>query len=197
MDVCFRTFTDGKGDTNHQQYVKRMKLDLQKAYQLALETAQKSQQINKRMYDRKVKHQTLDVGDRVLLRNLAVTGKNKLGDKWNSVPYLVVEQLKNLPVYRLKPESGMGNIRTLHRDHILPIGDEVRLLAPAQSMDHLTPTETRARSVKRKQRNYLGENSVTLMDNNHVSDSESEEELCCLGKSNTTPLHFQSVCSLE
>ncbi len=178
VDVCFGTFPDGKGDTNHRQYVKRMKLDLQKAYQLALETAQKSQQRNKWMYDRKVKHQTLDVGDRVLLRNLAVTGKNKLGDKWNSVPYLVVEQLKNVPVYRLKPESGMGNIRTLHRDHILPIGDEVRLLAPAQSMDHLTPPETRARSVRRKQRNDLGENSVTLMDKNHVSDSESEEELC-------------------
>ncbi len=60
------------------------------------------------------------------MRNLAVTGKNKLGDKWNSVPYLVVEKLKNLPVYRLKPESGMGSVRTLHRDHILPIGDEVR-----------------------------------------------------------------------
>ncbi len=114
VDVCFGTFPDGKGDTNHRQYVKRMKLDLQKAYQLALETAQKSQQRNKRMYDRKVKHQTLAVGDRVLLRNLAVTGKKKLGDKWNSVPYLVVEQLKNVPVYRLKPfSSGSQRRRSL------------------------------------------------------------------------------------
>ncbi len=94
------------------------------------------------------------------------------------MPYLVVEKLKNLPVYRLKPESGMGSVRTLHRDHILPIGDEVRLAAPAQSMDHLAPPETRARSVKRKQRNGLGGTSVTLMDNNRVGDSESEEELC-------------------
>ncbi len=54
----------------------------------------------------------------------------------------------------------------------------MRLLAPAQSMDHLTPPETRTRSVRRKQRNDLGENSVTLMDKNLVSDSESEEELC-------------------
>ncbi len=46
---------------------------------------------NKRMYDRKVKHQTLAVGDRVLMMKLAVTGKNKLGDKWNSVPYLGVK----------------------------------------------------------------------------------------------------------
>ncbi len=96
VDVCFGTFPDGKGANNHRQYVERMKSDLQRAYQLAMETAQKSQQRNKRMYDRKVKHQTLAVGDRVLMRNLAVTGKNKLGDKWNSVPYLVVEKLKKL-----------------------------------------------------------------------------------------------------
>ncbi len=78
VDVCFGTFPDGKGANNHRQYVERMKSDLQRAYQLAMETAQKSQQRNKRMYDRKVKHQTLAVGDRVLMRNLAVTGKNKL-----------------------------------------------------------------------------------------------------------------------
>ncbi len=32
--------------------------------------------------------------------------------------------------------------------------------------------------MKRKQRNDLRENSVKLMDKDHVSDSESEEELC-------------------
>lgn len=63
-----------------------MKSELERAYQLAMETARKSQQRNKRMLDRKAKQQTLAVGDSVLMRNLAVTGKNKLGDKWNSVP---------------------------------------------------------------------------------------------------------------
>lgn len=43
----------------------------------------------------------------------------------------MVEKLKNLPVYCLKPESGMGRVRTLHRDHILAVGDDVRLTAPA------------------------------------------------------------------
>ncbi len=92
MDVCFGTSRDGKGAGVHRQYVEQMKSELQRAYQLATETTQKSQQGNKRLYDRLVKHQTLTVGNHVLIRNLGLAGKNKLGDKCNSVPYLVVEE---------------------------------------------------------------------------------------------------------
>ncbi|KAI7797198.1 hypothetical protein IRJ41_020208, partial [Triplophysa rosa] len=176
VNVCFGTSQAGKGASNHRQYVERMKSDLQRAYQLATETAQKSQQRNKRLYDRRVTHQTLAVGDRVLIRNLAVTGKNKLGDKWNSFPYLVVEKLKNLPVYRLKPERGMGSVRTLHRDHILPIRLDVRLTLSENPKTALVPPETRARSVSGKQRRGLGGTNGTTIDMG--SDSESEEELC-------------------
>ncbi|KAA0724940.1 Retrovirus-related Pol polyprotein from transposon 412 [Triplophysa tibetana] len=178
VDVCFGTSSGGKGVSNHRQYVERMKLDLQRAYQLATETAQKSQQRNKRLYDKRVTHQTLAVGDRVLIRNLAVTGKNKLGDKWNSFPYLVVEKLKNLPVYRLKPERGMGSVRTLHRDHILPIRLDVRLNVPEDLKAVRVPPETRARSVIRKQGRRLEGTNVTTIDGNLSCDSESEEELC-------------------
>ncbi len=98
MDLCFGTSPDGVGISNHHQYVERIKSALQRAYQLATETARKSQQRNKRLYDKQVKHQTLEVEDRVLIKNLAMTGKHKLADKWNYVPYLVIEKLKNLPV---------------------------------------------------------------------------------------------------
>lgn len=53
-------------------------------------------------------------------------GKHKLGDKWHSDPYLVVEKLPDLPVYPVKPEKGRGMVKTLHRDHLLPIGHLVR-----------------------------------------------------------------------
>ncbi|KAI5627544.1 hypothetical protein C0J50_12903, partial [Silurus asotus] len=177
VDLCFGTSPDGVGASNHRQYVKKMKSDLQKAYQLATKTAQKSQQRNKRAYDRHVKHQTLAVGDRVLIRNLAIPGKHKLADKWNSVPYMVVEKLKDVPVYRLTPEFGMGGVRTLHRDHLLPIGENVRLYVPEETKKVSTPAEMRTEVVERKTRRGVRGKIVTLAGRELQNDSESEDDL--------------------
>ncbi len=88
--------------------------------------ATKNNQMNKRLYDARVRNQTLEVDDRVLIRNLGITGKHKLKDRWNSLPYQVVGKFPNLPVYRVKPERGPCVVKK-HRDHFLPIGYMVRL----------------------------------------------------------------------
>ncbi len=124
IDVCFGTSPDNQRGVDHLQYVERMKKDLQQAHQLAAETSLKVHQRNKRLYDQKVKPQTLAGGDRVLIQNLACIGKHKLKNRWNSLPYVVIEKFKDLPVYKLRLESGMGGIRNLHRDHLLPIGNK-------------------------------------------------------------------------
>jgi hypothetical protein len=49
------------------------------AYKTAQETSIKQEQRHKTYYDAKVRHSILDVGDRVLIRN--VTPKGKLDDK--------------------------------------------------------------------------------------------------------------------
>lgn len=56
----------------------------------------KNHQRNKQRYDQKVKLQVLEKGDCVLIRKLAHTGKHKLEDKWDSLPYLVVEKLQGM-----------------------------------------------------------------------------------------------------
>lgn len=89
--------------------------------------ADRKHQSNKKAHDKKVKEQVLDKGDRVLLRNLGVQGKHKLKCKWRPLPYIIVEKLPNLPVYRIKPERGLGAVKTVHRNHLLPIGYLVRL----------------------------------------------------------------------
>lgn len=152
IDVHFGNPADGKRGANHQKYVERMKEDLRHAYKLSLQNAQKTQQRNKRLYDQRVKFRVLGKGDCVLVKNLATTGKQKLQDRWNSVPYLVVEKLQNLPVYRVKPKTGTGGVRTLHRDHLLPIGEEVRINLPAEREEVPRHMVTRSKTVKRTQK---------------------------------------------
>ncbi|KAK3556101.1 hypothetical protein QTP70_005240 [Hemibagrus guttatus] len=97
IDVCFGISMDGERGVSHLQYVERMKTELQQAYQLAAEISLKGHQRNKRLYDQRVKPHMLTVGDRVLIRNLAVTGKHKLQDRWNC--YLTWS-LGSLKIYR-------------------------------------------------------------------------------------------------
>lgn len=174
IDVCFGTSSE-EGQT-YQRYVEDLKTDLQKAYRLASESALKNHQRNKRRYDQKVKYQSIRPGDRVLIRNLSFTGKHKLEDKWNSAPYIVLEKLDNLPVYKLKSEKGTGGVRTMHRDHLLPIGESVRMTKPdrRQEVPHRPVTRSRAakehKETVRKER--VLETPVTA-DNSSGSEDES------------------------
>ena len=147
VDICFNTSVDGEHEHDHLQYVNKLKQDLKKAYKLATEAADKRHLRNKSQYDRRVRGQPLAEGDRVLLRNLGLTGKHKLQDRWKSNPYVIVRQLPNLPVYEVKPECGSGSVKTLHRDHLLPIGYLVRISDPsAQTTKHTEPSVTRSQN---------------------------------------------------
>ena len=53
---------------------------------------------------------------------MAHKGRHKLQDKWEPEEYVVVEQpIAGTPVYRVQPVTG-GNIKTLHRNLLLPLG---------------------------------------------------------------------------
>lgn len=127
VDLCFGTAVDGAGERHHSRYVEKLKKDLQTAYELASKSADKTHQRNKRAYDQKVRLQTVDIGDRVLLRNVGLQGKHKLESRWSSVPYVVVGRLPNLPVYKVRPEDGRSGVKTMHRDHLLPISQSLRM----------------------------------------------------------------------
>lgn len=183
IDLCFGTSPDGKPEVTYLQYVNKMQRELQEAYRLAEEASMKNHLRNKQRYDKRVKAQTLGQGDRVFIKNLAQTGKHKLEDRWNTVPYIVTEKLKNLPVYKLQPETGTGRIRTLHRDHLLSIGDNVRIPAPYAREDKMRPPITRAQSALKKQ-SEKAENIQTTSD----SDDELEYYLPERNRIQTQPL---------
>lgn len=176
VDVWFGgSLNDDEGVT-HSQYVKKLRQDLESAYQLAAEAADKNHQKNKKLYDKLVRFQALHPRDRVLLKNLGLKGKHKLESRWNPVPYVVIGQMPNLPVYQVKPEKGMGTVKTIHRDHLLPIGQLVRL--PSNANDEPEPSEATRSKVRGSGRRVTAskptrETQESLCSN---SDTESEEE---------------------
>ncbi|XP_061152302.1 uncharacterized protein LOC133166485 [Syngnathus typhle] len=170
VDVCFDVAdTSPKGKSYHQ-YVANLKRDLQRAYTLATETSDKKPQRNKRAHDKHVKEQVLDKGDRVLMRNFGVQGNQKLRCKWRPSPYVVVEKLSNLPVYKIKPERGMGVEKTIHRNHLLPIGCLVRL--PVDEGDE----QPQQRRVTRSQQKTKEQPQSPDHEEGMSSESDCEEE---------------------
>ena len=76
----------------------------------------------KRLYDRRIRGAFLEIGDRVLVRNVGLNGTNKIADKWSDQVYFVVSQPNpDIPVYEVKPEIGRSRVKVLHRNLLLPI----------------------------------------------------------------------------
>lgn len=173
IDICFGISSAGERESSCQQYVARMRKELQSAYQLVSEVATKTHLKNKVRYDQRVRNSPLEKGDRILIRNVGLKGKHKLQDRWKATPYVVVDKLLNLPVYKVKPESGPAVIKSLHRDHLLPIGHMVRLCESAEGEEPVRRTITRAQHSRQSQTVRQSMNSEAEVDT-ESSDSEFE-----------------------
>ena len=120
-----------------QQLQKQLR-SVQEKVAIATSTAQQKQKLQ---YDKKVKvcQRDLQPGDRVLVANKTPRGRCKLRDKWEEVPYIVLKQLGDLPVYTVQ-QCGSQKTRNLHRNLLaicpFEIGDDEGLLpAPVEFQD--------------------------------------------------------------
>ena len=103
-------------------YVKKLKEQLRKAYEMAEKNSRNSQGDQKKFYDRKVRGAVLAPGDRVLVRKVGLKGMQKLADRWSEEVYVVIDQPNSdIPVYRVKLEVGRSAVKTLHRNLLLPL----------------------------------------------------------------------------
>ena len=130
IDAYLGLSSEDEPITSREHYATKLKMRLQFAYKTVSREAEKSAARHKILYDSKVRESTLDVGDRVLIRNVGLKGKHKLADKWARHPYIVIGQPdKNTPLYTVRKESGKGKKKkekkkkkkkrkkTLHRKH--------------------------------------------------------------------------------
>lgn len=94
-------------------------------------------------------------------------------NRWNDVPYVVVDKMPNLPVYRVKPVDGKGKFKTLHRDNLLPIGDLVRIPVLDNTEDVPKRAVTRSRAFNRQKRSTT--DHVVQREHNTSTDSSDLE----------------------
>ena len=123
IDVEFGLPKSNCGDnSSRSRYVQKLRRRLNYAYQKATKVANQQANKYKSSYDKAIRGPQLQEKDLVLVKIVAHKGRHKLQDKWEPEEYVVVEQpLAGTPVYRVQPVTG-GNIRTLHRNLVLPLG---------------------------------------------------------------------------
>ena len=95
--------------------------DMKNAYQIAQQNAKKTAERGRESYKKSLSG-VLKPGDRVLVRNLTERGRlGKLRSHWEHVIHLVLERMGfQIPVYKVKPESGGGRTRVLQRNSPFP-----------------------------------------------------------------------------
>ena len=67
----------------------------------------------------------VEVGDRVLIKNVGLKGKHRIADRWHEEVYVVLAQPnQDIPVFEVQQENsekGKRRTRVLHRNLLLPI----------------------------------------------------------------------------
>ena len=106
---------------SHMDYVDKLRHRLDYAYNKASEEAKRAAEKQKKYYDKRVRYIKLEPGDRVLIRNVGLRGKQKLADIWDKHPYLVKSQpVQGIPVYEVQQENSRAKSKLLHRNMLLP-----------------------------------------------------------------------------
>ena len=120
-------------------YLDQLKHRLREAYKLAVQKNENARANQKRYYDLKVRGATPEVGDNVLVRKLAFNGKHKLQDKWEPDVYKVTgKENPQIPVYQVVKHDGSGKTRTLHRNHLMPLLQNLRDAPSEETKSHST-----------------------------------------------------------
>lgn len=145
VDLMFKNVFRDVTVCDYDVYVKSLLEDLHCAMAFAQENCTAEQKHQCDQYNKRVKGQSLSVGDRVLLANKGVTGKRKLSDKWKPSVCTVVAAKPALHIYRIRDQDGCE--RVVHRNlllqvNFLPLND-----THDTHDDVAVPLSTPARSV--------------------------------------------------
>ena len=177
LDVVLGLVNDEHEEVDYGKYMATMRSRLKQAYEQASKNMMSSQERQSRNYNKRARAASLDVGDQVLVKVVSFDGKHKIADKWEEVPYIVMDQpYADIPVYAVQKENRSGPRRTLHRNLLLPISHlpvaEIQNRStitsrkgPLPSTQEEDPTESIAEDSDEE---YLVEEIVNSREHAHV-----------------------------
>lgn len=138
VDLVLGINRDDQEKQSYPEFVRSLKKRLQFAYDVASERVAD---------DLKGRGAVVEVGDRVLVRNVAFKGKHKLADIWQETVNEVVDQPHvGIPVFRVRPEGGSGQGILRHRNLLLPIS----AILPADGEELKSRQKPRRRAGREK-----------------------------------------------
>lgn len=162
IDVEFSNVNEGKSS------ISKFVSDLQEHIKYSQESARKRLEQKaataKENYDRRTIAAGLQPGDTVLVKKTVFSGREKLADKWEDDIHVVISQPNpELPVFKIKPVSRPGRVRTLHRNLLLPVAndDEADKSPRVESATHKEKSSTKRSNVKDKSRSSPSESEST------------------------------------
>ncbi len=82
LNLTFGLPCKDSSPASYSQFVQHLKSYLKESYEVASQNARKIAEKHKIRYDKHVNSSSLEVGDRVLVRNVRICGKHKLADRW-------------------------------------------------------------------------------------------------------------------
>lgn len=168
VDLLFGLLREEETNTP-KGYAEKWAARMVEAYRIASVNSQKSSAKGKHYYDRRNKGVTFQLGDRVLVRNVAGRGGLcKLKPYWEKAIYIVREQVGENPVYKVSPETGSRPSRILHQNMLLQVND-----LPVE------PPSVNMPVGKRNQQSALTTRLVQQTRSHSESESDDEDDQPC------------------
>ena len=129
-------YKEGKTVDTYSKFAKEQEIALKEAYKIAFSNSQKQNESSKIHFDKRAKLSTLQVGDRVLVKNTKMNkeGPSKLVTYWEQAIYVVTEVMDGGVVYKVK-KDGKGKGRVLHRNMIFLVDDNFELRRTSEKQD--------------------------------------------------------------
>ena len=128
VDFQFPTHRDPPHTTSMAWSVATMQERLKEAFEVARQLTSEEAARQCRYYDKTARAISLQPGDVVMVRTDRFVGKRKVKDRWEEGGYVVVSQLEDWPVYKVRcPPTGRRwnpSYKFLHRNRLLLVSPE-------------------------------------------------------------------------
>lgn len=166
IDLAFGIDPQWSSEKDKTIYVKNLREQLKEAYDIASRNMANRSSANKKQYDLKAKAPVLEVGDRVLVKNVHLRGKHKLANRWGDNVYVILHKIGESPVYRVQKEGSTDTPRVLHRNLLLPYDGPDNDRPHVPDLPTTKPPVTRQRQSTPRTRNTA---------NTVISEEEDED----------------------